>query len=237
MSDNQMNSEYSTETKDKMLREAFARLSGRIAASPWVTSPGPYSALRSECSGFLLDAVFVAGLRTYLGNHAAVRRAFQMFFTIIAMAARARWHDTPEPFRGVAARGWFLGRWIPTFLIIDGPVGRFVLGEDSPLANRLSEATASPMCASVRGFLSDRTFRLLRNGFAHWAFDWEVVGPDQYVVAYDYERDLPTAKLHLEEADAYHIIAFAVVEILNEVFIAAPSEMTPNKALEPSALM
>ena len=173
-----------------------------------------------------------------MANHAAVRRAFEMLFTIIAMAARARWHDTPEPFRGIAARGWFLGRWIPTFLIIDGPVGRFIVGEDSPLATRLAgDATTVQTLIGVRGFLNDRTFRLLRNGFAHWAFDWEVVGPDQYVVAYDYERDLPTAKLHLEEADAYHIIAFAIVEILNEAFISAPRDMTPNQALEPSAVM
>lgn len=89
------------------------------------------------------------------------------------------------------------------------------------------------MLASVRAFLNDRTFRLLRNGFAHWAFDWDVVGPDSYVVAYDWERDLPTAKLHLEEADAFHIVAFAVIEIFNEVFISPPSRMTP-KRMEPT---
>jgi hypothetical protein len=47
-----------------------------------------------------------------------------------------------------------------------------------------------------------------------------VVGHDSYVVAYDWERDLPMAKLHQEEADAFHICAFALVEVVNDVFLA-----------------
>ena len=230
---NDMAFEHTTESKDTAIQEAFLKLGTRIGSSSWSTSANPYSALRNECLSLSVDQVFANDLRKYLANHATVRRAFEMFFTIIAMAARAQWRDAPEHFRGIAARGWFLGRWIPTFLIIDGPVGRFIMGKDSPLASRLT-GDVSPMLASMRGFLNDRTFLLLRNGFAHWAFDWEVVGPDQYVVAYDYERDLPTAKLHLEEADAYHIIAFAIIEVLNEVFISPPVGMTPNLRMEPT---
>lgn len=76
-----------------------------------------------------------------------------------------------------------------------------------------------PILRAAREFLNDRLFRLLRNGFAHWGFDWEVVGRESYVIAYDWERDLPTAKLHEAEADAFHIIAFALVEVLDDVFI------------------
>lgn len=216
-----------------MLRKAFSRLSARVAPSSWTTSPAPYSQLRDECFGLLVDNGLGTSLRRYLANHAAVRRAFEMFFTFIAMAARAKWQDAPEHSRGIAARGWFLSRWIPTFLIIDGPVGRFILSKDSPLAGVL-ESGSTPLLASVRSFLDDRTFRLLRNGFAHWAFDWDVVGPDSYVVAYDWERDLPTAKLHLEEADAFHIVAFAVIEVFNEAFISPPGKMTPNQRIEPT---
>jgi len=228
-----MANQYSLDEKDVMIGAAFVRLSGRIGSSSWTKSAAPYSQLREECLTLALDPDFAANLRAYLANHAAVRRAVEMFFTFIAMAARARWQDTPEHFRGIAARGWFLGRWIPTFLIIDGPVGRFVLSEDSPIASRVASGS-NPLLNSVRGFLNDRTFRLLRNGFAHWAFDWDVVGPDSYVVAYDWERDLPTAKLHLEEADAFHIVAFAVIEILSESFISPPGRMTPNQRMEPT---
>lgn len=214
--------EYSLTDKDAMLKAAFLRLSARVPSSPWASSVAPFSQLRDECLGLLTDEEFGATLRTYLANHAAVRRSFEMFFTFIAMASRAKWQEVPERFRGIAARGWFLGRWIPTFLIVDGPVGRFVLSEDSPLAGAFASG-GKPLLASVRMFLNDRTFRLLRNGFAHWAFDWDVAGPDSYVVAYDWERDLPTAKLHQEEADAFHIVAFAVIEIFNEAFISPPS--------------
>ena len=46
---------------------------------------------------------------------------------------------------------------------------------------------------------------------------------ESYVIAYDWERDLPTAKLHQAEADAFHIIAFALVEVLDDVFISQRS--------------
>lgn len=224
---------FSLPEKDEMLRSAFLRVGHRVETSAWVTSTAPYSQLREECLGLAGDPDFGAKLRAYLAGHAIVRRAFEMFFTFITMAARAQWQDAPEHVRGITARGWFLGRWVPTFLIIDGSVGRFVLSEDSLLSSRVASGT-SPLLGSVRGFLNDRTFRLLRNGFAHWAFDWDVVGPDSYVVAYDWERDLPTAKLHLEEADAYHIVAFAVIEILNEAFISPAVRMTPNQRMEPT---
>lgn len=141
-----------------------------------------------------------------------------MLFTSLAMAARARWDDAPEEMRGVVARGWFLGRWIPTFLIVDGPIGRFMTGEDSPLSARYG--SEYPLLTAARDFLADRNFKLVRNGFAHWAFDWEIVGRESFVVPYDPERDLPITKLHQAEADAYHIVAFSLVEILDAAMLS-----------------
>ena len=60
----------------------------------------------------------------------------------------------------------------------------------------------------------------MRNGFAHWGFDWEVVGSDSYIVIYNWEQDLPIVKIHLQEADAFHIAAFALIEILDEVIVS-----------------
>jgi len=137
-----------------------------------------------------------------------------MLFTCISMAARARWQDVPDEMKAITARGWFLGRWIPTFLIIDGPIGRFMTGEDSPL--KIHFGVETPVLTAAKEFLIERTFKLLRNGFAHWGFDWEVVANESFVVAYDWERDLPIAKLHQSEADAYHIVAFAIVEVLHD---------------------
>jgi hypothetical protein len=60
----------------------------------------------------------------------------------------------------------------------------------------------------------------------NWSFDWEVVGSDSYLVVYVWERDLPHAKLHLAEADAYHIAAFAIVDVLHDVMLSSGSR--PN---------
>jgi hypothetical protein len=138
-----------------------------------------------------------------------------MLFTIMAMAARARWQDAPEPSRGIAARGWFLSRWFPTFLIIDGPLGRFLNGKKSPLPAPGSAIHLD----GARQFLDCDVFKTVRNGFAHWAFDWEVEGRDSYVVVHDRSREPPAVKLHLSQADAFHIVAFSIVEIVHDHFI------------------
>ena len=208
---------HTTTEKNKILRDAFAKISDRVAKSAWTSSPNPYSDLYADCRTLIADPEFSEGLTRYLAARAVVRRSIEMFFTHIAMAARAQWQDAPIAARCVAARGWFLGRWIPTFLIIDGPIGRFLFNDSSPMS-RIPASSA--VLTAARDFLNDRTFRLLRNGFAHWAFHWEVIGPDSYVVAYDWERDLPTAKLHLHEADAFHIAAFALIEVLDEVLVS-----------------
>lgn len=54
------------------------------------------------------------------------------------------------------------------------------------------------------------------------------------MIAYDWERDLPTAKLHQSEADAFHIIAFALVEVLDNVFISqrSSSDIRAEQGLE-----
>lgn len=209
---------YQPEDKNQILRDAFARLKARGISSPWTACAEPFVELQAEARALMDQADFRSGLEAYLRTHTGLQRAVTMLFTFIAMSARARWQDVPVDNRGVAARGWFLGRWVPTFLIVDGPIGRFMCSEESPL--KLWYGPTYPLLSAARDFLNERLFRLIRNGFAHWAFDWEVVGEQSYVVAYDWERDLPTAKMHQSECDAFHIATFALVEILDDVFIA-----------------
>lgn len=204
--------------KNRILREALARLADRFPGSAWAASEVPFEALRAECLVLASEPSFTAELKRYLASRTIVRRAITTFFSQIAMAARARPDDVPEQHRPVAARGWFIGRWLPTFLVIDGPIGRFFLHDSSPLARRLGPDL--PVLSAARDLIADKTFRTLRNGFAHWGFDWEVVGGASYVVAYDWERDLPTAKLHQQEADAFHICAFALIEVVEDVLIS-----------------
>jgi hypothetical protein len=192
---------HSLAEKDAILLQALTRLKYRIPDSAWLDSGAPCTALRAECLILASDPVFVKELSLYLQSRTILRRAITAFFTHISMAARARWDEAPEDIRGIVARGWFLGRWLPTFLVIDGPIGRFLMCDPSPLPARLGPAL--PVLTSARDLLAEKTFRALRNGFAHWGFDWEVVGRDSFIVGYDWDRDLPIAKLHLEEADAF----------------------------------
>jgi hypothetical protein len=215
-----MNDNFTPSEKDRMLRDAFACLKPRGITPAWANSPEPYTELREECYSLMREVPFRTELSEYLRTRSIIPRSLNMFFTYIAMSARADWRNVPEAVRPLAARGWFLGRWLPTFLIIDGPIGRFICGEDSPLRARLNPGSKYPLLTSARDFLGDRLFKLLRNGFAHWGVEWEVVGTESYVVAYDWERDLPIAKLHQKEADAFHIIAFALTELLDEVLIS-----------------
>ena len=203
--------------KDAQLREVLSKLRARGISSRWTTSTRPFTGLWNECAGLMRDAEFRQELSDYLRVRTTIPRAVEMFFTTMAMAARADWKSAPEAFRGVAARGWFIGRWLPTFLIIDGPLGRLLDGDDSPLKSRYGQGL--PLFTAARDLVMDRTFRLVRNSLAHWSFDWEVVGSESYLVAYDWERDLPQAKLHQSEADAYHLAAFAVVEVLHDVIL------------------
>jgi hypothetical protein len=213
-----MEKSYSPLEKDVILRDAFDKLKARGISSAWTSQTQPFTALSDECRRLMDDEAFRRTLQDYVRIHTTLPRAVQMLFTCISMAARARWQEVPDEIKPVVARGWFLGRWLPTFLIIDGPIGRFLGADDSPFKGRYGSDW--PTITAARDFLAEKTFRLVRNGFAHWGFDWEVVGKNSYVVAYDWERDLPIARLHQSEADAYHIVAFSLVEVLHDVVLS-----------------
>src|SRR5205807_7895481 len=140
--------------------------------SPLIRAARPFTELLHECQALSTDTAFSAELQSYLRVHSTLPRALEMFFTYIALSARVDWKSAPEPMRPIAARAWFLGRWLPTFLVLDGPVGRFLCASDSPFGSRLG--ASQPLLTAARDFFNDRLLRLLRNGFAHWAFHWEV---------------------------------------------------------------
>ena len=212
---------YTEAEKDIILKSAFNELESLGIVSKWAIASNPYTELREECKLLVSDPVLIGELQNYLQNHIIISRALKMFFTQISMSARAKWYDVPDEIRSITARGWFLGRWIPTFLIIDGPIGRFICKGGSPLFEHLkSHYFQYPLLSSARDFLNNDIFRKLRNGFGHWAFDWEITDGESYVVAYDWKNGLQTAKLHQRQADAFHIIAFGLIEIIDDVVIS-----------------
>jgi hypothetical protein len=211
---------WSREEKDELLGDAFRRLEGVIEPTAWTASRTPFRSLIEDCERVAADPLVGARIVDHLAKKSAVRSAAEMLFTIIAMSARARWQDAPQHVRGTAARGWFLGRWIPTFLIIDGPLGRFLNGRGTPLPG----PGATPSLDAARRFLDEAIFKAVRNGFAHWCFDWEVVGRESFIVVHDRERTSPSeVRLHQRQADAFHIVAFSIIEAVYDSLLKAKS--------------
>lgn len=199
--------------RNSHLQRAFAALNSRIASSPWTSSNQPYSAMITAFDELYSQANVRADVSTYLGQNPSVGSAVEMLFTSVAMSARADWRATPASMRGVAARGWFLGRWIPTFLVLDGPIMRFLTSE------AFRRQTGSPtLFRAVRSFFSNRDFMLLRHGFAHWSFSWRTDGSDSEIVALG-RNPGEDVRVSRAEADAFHIITFALVEAVHEVFL------------------
>jgi len=59
----------------------------------------------------------------------------------------------------------------------------------------------------------------LRHAFAHWSFRWSVAGDDSEIVGIDQDTGSETVRLTLKEADAFHIVAYSIIEAINDVFI------------------
>ncbi|MDY7093616.1 MAG: hypothetical protein SX243_11660 [Acidobacteriota bacterium] len=214
------------EEKDSQLAEAFLTLGDRIPDSDWRKSDNPYRYLLENLSESRKNSELLADVRDYLTKHPAVSNAVEMLFTSIAMSARADWRSGPVEHRGVLARGWFLGRWVPTFLVLDGPISRFLRSQ----AFRRQVGTTK-ILREVRAFLQASDFVRLRHAFAHWSFRWEVTGSDSEIVGYG-KTPSDEVRLSRAEADAFHIITYAIIEVVDEVFVY--KIRPPNPAAEPS---
>jgi len=199
--------------RDAHIKRAFDALASRVRSSAWTTSDTPYTDLTDTLRTLSNDPAVAADVAAYLAANPAVENAVEMLFTAISMSARAQWDAAPTAIRGVVARGWFLGRWLPTFLVLDGPILRFLNGP----AFRRHDGSA-PLLRSVRAFFDTRDFMLLRHCLAHWSFSWVVDNDDSAVVGFGKSASGPVRATRLE-ADAFHIVTFALVEALDEVFI------------------
>jgi len=192
--------------------KTLANICGSL--SDWAKSKKPYTALLEDCQSLAAQPDVAEGVRVYLEGQPAVRSAAEMLITAIAMSANADWRQAPEVLRGTAARGWFLGRWLPTFLVVDGPISRFVSSE----AFRHQRAGAETFRAMRKFLRNDSLFWSVRNAFAHWSFGWEIVDRQSWIVIYDENEGSEKARLHQRQADALHMVSFSIVDALSEVF-------------------
>jgi hypothetical protein len=202
--------------KNKLLRKLLPFLAARGVARNWATSQQPFSDLLEECHTLASDNTSLETLRTYLQTNPIIQQTVETLLSHLAMAANVKWQDVPTLVQPLARRGWHIGRWLPTFLIVDGPLGRFIKNPDSPLNLILRKEYANyPTLAQVRDIFNHELFRLVRNGVGHWSFLWEEQSSDPHLVMIDWESGKPTTTISLLEGEALHLVAFSVIEALD----------------------
>jgi hypothetical protein len=198
----------STHSKDQQLSSAFLRLKSLVSQSEWTKSRTPYEDLDRSFEAVAAEPDGREDLANSLNAIPFLTGAMGTFFSAIAMAANAQWWQLPLPHRGPAARGWFIGRWLPTALVVDGPIIRFL---KSPAFRRAGGQSVAQVRAARR-FLQEKTVVNFRHALAHWSFTWQTRADGNYVVCH--EPDGKCFSLHQEEADAIHIVTFAIVDVL-----------------------
>jgi hypothetical protein len=213
----------SNSQKDQLLRKMLRVLAARGIAQAWAEMPRPRSTLVAECKQIASDQNASQRLRVYLSANPIVQETVETLLAHLAMTANVRWQDTPTLVQPLSRRGWHISRWLPTFLIIDGPLGRVLTAASSPLFDLLrSNSTTFPAICQARDTFNNDLFRRVRNGVGHWSFLWADTQGSQELVMVDEKSNSRKTKISLLEAEALHLVAFSVIEVLDrELFSVA----------------
>jgi hypothetical protein len=203
--------------KDKLLRESLKLLADRKIARKWADLQRPYSTLLQECSTLMSNSIFQKDIRSYLEANPIIQETVETMLATFAMSASVKWQNIPMPLQLLARRGWYINRWVPTFLIISGPLGQFLKEQNSPLKLLLKKEHLSyPTLAQARDVFNHDLFREIRNGVGHWSFLWEEKDNSPGLVMFDWESGQPTVKVTLQEAEAFHVVALSVIEAFDK---------------------
>ncbi|MHB1422588.1 MAG: hypothetical protein ACYC3I_05220 [Gemmataceae bacterium] len=148
-----------------------------------------------------------------------VQESLETLLAQLAMSANVPWQDVPPIQQSLARRGWHIGRWLPTFLLIDGPLGRLLKDKESPLTQLLRDdhkKSLLPLLANARDAFNNDLFRRVRNGFGHWSFFWKDVGQSSVITILNWEKGTEEARLSLLESEALHFVSYSVIYSIDE---------------------
>lgn len=207
----------SQDQRDELLRGLLQILANRGLAANWASLRKPHLALITECRTLARKENVLQEFQLYLRSNPVIQLTVDTLLSHLAMTANVKWQDTPDIIHPLSRRGWYLSRWLPTFLIIDGPLGRFLRKSDSPLNSLLKrEYAIYPVLAQARDTFNHQLFRQVRNGVGHWSFYWKEERGNPHLVVIDSASNKPEIKVTLMEAEALHLVAFSVIEALDE---------------------
>jgi len=96
-------------------------------------SSWPCSDLERDCRSICADPKVRQALASYLQGNPVIQESVATLLASFPITANARSEEVPAIQRPLARVGSRLARWLPTFLIIDGPLGRVLRDADSPL--------------------------------------------------------------------------------------------------------
>ncbi len=214
----QAETNFSNHEKDLLFRLMLQVLSRKGIGREWAKSSMPFTQLLDECSGIIQDNDMKAEIKNYLTKYPLAQDSIEIMLASYAMSATGSYDDKPLSIREIARIGWHLNRWIPTALLIDGPLGKIFKDINSPIAQILkTNYKYYPILSQIRDSFNNNEFRIFRNGIAHWSFKWDVDGGKEFVEILDWETGRIQLKLEVIEVEAFHTIVFAAAEALDKM--------------------
>ncbi len=178
--------------------------------------------MATECKELNSEPECNQKTKVYLQENPIIQQSLDSLLAHLAMATAFHWKDAPIDVRALARPGWHIVRWLPTFLIVNGPLGR-LLRDDirSPINIRLrSEPSRFPLLSEARDAFNSDLFRKTRDGFAHWSFQWkdDSTGTFQIIVI-DWKTGKPQITLTLLEVEAMHFMIAQTTEAIDKYII------------------
>lgn len=195
----------------------FPLLSTRNIATLWASNFNPREALRKECRLIISDETFKSNLASYLEKNPVIQHSLNSVMYQLSFSAGVSWAHASEILKPSAKIGHSISRWLPTFLVIDGPLGRLLKQRPSPLAEKLQQTeNLFPLLCDARDAFNKDFFRYIRNGFAHWSFSWNSNDGDVIIELIHDEKGYKKLQISLLEAEALHYLSASVIQVIDE---------------------
>lgn len=159
----------------------------------------------------------------YLHENPSVQRSVSSFISYLAAVSSLKPHMVTGPAAIVAPEGARIASWVPTYLVIDGPLGRVLREPDSPLNIVLrSQYNDFPVLCEARDLFNSQVFNDVRNAVGHWSFSLEVHNiQEANLVCYDYPSGKQTIKISREIAEALHFVSFTIIFSLDKYIFSS----------------